>query len=107
LAKTNTDRKRSSYVEKDCLEKKKKHNDCSRGESRTEYVFILKILFEQKLSDVDFTKTTSTVGLQFLNLRLLKIMLTCVNNGVDLKTWTLDDRKKSKPKLFSAFYAHP
>jgi hypothetical protein len=37
-------------------------------ESGTEYVFVLKTLFPQKLSDVVFTNQTSTVGLQFLNL---------------------------------------
>jgi hypothetical protein len=34
-AKINTDRKRSSYIEKDCFEKS--WNYCSIGESRTEY----------------------------------------------------------------------
>jgi hypothetical protein len=45
-------------------------------------VFILKTLFPQKLSDTSFTNPASTVGLQLLNLRLLKVMLRCVNNGV-------------------------
>jgi hypothetical protein len=38
------------------------------------------ILFPQKLSDVSFTNPTSTVGLQLLNLSLLKAMLRCVND---------------------------
>jgi hypothetical protein len=38
-------------------------------------------LFPPKLSDVSFTNPTSTVGLQLLNLRLLKVILRCVNDG--------------------------
>jgi hypothetical protein len=34
-AKIDIERKRSSYIEKDCFEKS--HNYCSTGESRTEY----------------------------------------------------------------------
>jgi hypothetical protein len=34
-----------------------------------------------KLSDVKFTNRTSTVGLQLLNLWVLKVMLSCVNDG--------------------------
>jgi hypothetical protein len=36
-AKVNTDRKRSSYIEKGCLEKLRVHNCCSTGGSGTEY----------------------------------------------------------------------
>jgi hypothetical protein len=34
------------------------------------------------VSDINFTNPTSTAGLQFLNLSLLKVMLRCVNDGV-------------------------
>jgi hypothetical protein len=50
----------------------------------------LKTLFPQKLSDVSFTNPTSgvAVGLQLLNLWLLKVMLRCVNDGVrTIKPW--------------------
>jgi hypothetical protein len=50
--------------------------------SRTEYVLILKTLFPQKLSDMDFTYPTSTVRLQLLNLWLPKVMLRCVSHSV-------------------------
>jgi hypothetical protein len=42
------------------------------------WIFILKTLFTQKLSNKSFPNPTSTVGLQFLNLWLLKVMLRCV-----------------------------
>jgi hypothetical protein len=44
----------------------------------------MKGLFPEKLSVMSFTNPTSTiaVGLQLLNLRLLKVMLRCVNDGV-------------------------
>jgi hypothetical protein len=45
-------------------------------------IFILKTLFPQKLSNMSFTNPTSMVGLQLLNLILLKVMLGCINNGV-------------------------
>jgi hypothetical protein len=63
-AKINTDRKRSSYIEKVRFEKSQ--NYCSTGERTAElniHLFILKSLFPQKLSDVNFTSPTSTVGL--------------------------------------------
>jgi hypothetical protein len=41
----------------------------------------LEDLFPQKLSDVSFTNPTYMVGLQLLNLRLLEVMLRCVNDG--------------------------
>jgi hypothetical protein len=47
-----------------------------------DWIFILKTLFPQKLSDMSFTNPTSTVGLQVLNLWLQNVMLRCVNNGV-------------------------
>jgi hypothetical protein len=46
------------------------------------WIFILKNLFPQKLSDLSFTNPTFTVGLQLLNLILLKVNLRCVNDGV-------------------------
>jgi hypothetical protein len=48
------------------------------------WISISKTLFPQKLSDVSFTNATSTVGLQLLNLWLLKVMLRCVNDGVTI-----------------------
>jgi hypothetical protein len=47
-----------------------------------DWVFILKTLFPQKQSNANFTNPTSTVGLQLLNLRLLKVMPRCINDGV-------------------------
>jgi hypothetical protein len=45
------------------------------------WIFILKTLFPQKLSDISFTNLTSMVGLHLLNLRLLNVMLRCINIG--------------------------
>jgi hypothetical protein len=80
-AKVNSGRKRTSYIEKEYLEKSQNH--CSTDNSRTEDIFILnKTLCPQKLFDVCFTNPTSTVGLQLLHLSLLKVMLRYVNDGV-------------------------
>jgi hypothetical protein len=49
------------------------------------WISILTALFLQKLSDMYFTYPTSTVGLQLLNLWLLKVILRCVNDGVTLR----------------------
>jgi hypothetical protein len=49
----------------------------------------------QKLSNVSFTNPTSTVGLQLLNLELLKVILKCVNDGVTHKTWTSENWKST------------
>jgi hypothetical protein len=46
------------------------------------WIFILKALFPQKMSDVNSTDPTSTVGLQLLSLWLLNVMFRCVNDGV-------------------------
>jgi hypothetical protein len=46
------------------------------------WIFILKTLFQQKLSDVSFTNPTSTVWLKLLNLWLLKVMLSCINDCI-------------------------
>jgi hypothetical protein len=46
------------------------------------WIFILKTLFPQKLSDVSLTNPTSTVGLQLLDLWLLKVMLRYINEGI-------------------------
>jgi hypothetical protein len=62
----NIERKRSSYIEKDCIEKSQ--NYCSTDELQQNGIFITKTLFPQKLSDVSFTNPTSTVGLKLLNL---------------------------------------
>jgi hypothetical protein len=52
------------------------------------WMFILKTLFPQKLSDMSFTNPGSMVGLQLLNFWLLKVMLRCINNGVTtVKPW--------------------
>jgi hypothetical protein len=50
--------------------------------------------YVHKLSDVSFTNPTFTVGLQLLNLWLLKVMLRYLNDGVDYETWTSDDWKR-------------
>jgi hypothetical protein len=42
----------------------------------------LKDPFPQEVSEVRFRNPISTVGLQLLNLWLLKVMLRCVNDGV-------------------------
>jgi hypothetical protein len=57
--KINIDRKRSSYIDKECFEIS--HNYRSTGDSKTDYLFILKALFSHKLSDVSFTNPTSTI----------------------------------------------
>jgi hypothetical protein len=49
------------------------------------WILILKTLFLQKLSALNFTNPTSTVGLHLLNLWLLKVMLGYVNDGVTSK----------------------
>jgi hypothetical protein len=46
------------------------------------WIFILKTIFPQRLSDVRFINPESTVALQFLNIWLLKVTLRCVNDGV-------------------------
>jgi hypothetical protein len=76
--KINTDRKRSSYVEKDCFEKP--CNYCSTGESRTEYSS-WRPCFHKNV-DMSFTNPASKVGLQLLNLWLLKVMLRFIIDGV-------------------------
>jgi hypothetical protein len=45
------------------------------------WIYMLKTLFPQKLSDVSFTNPSPKVRLQLLNLLLLKVMLKCVNDG--------------------------
>jgi hypothetical protein len=45
------------------------------------WIFILKTLFPQKLSDLSFTNPTSMVGLQLLNLWLLIVMLRDANDS--------------------------
>jgi hypothetical protein len=70
-AKSNTDRKRASYIENDCFEISQ--NYCNTGDSRTEYsswetIFIKTIQRELHKSNI-------TVGLQLLNLSLLKVMI--------------------------------
>jgi hypothetical protein len=64
-AKDNIDRKRTSFIEKDCFEKLQYG---STGKSEMDIYLFLKTLFPQKLSDPRFTNPTSTVGLQLLNL---------------------------------------
>lgn len=69
----------SSYIEKDCFGKTQ---HWSTGDSRTEYCWILKTLFPQKLSGVSITNPTNTGRLQLLSLWVLKVMIRCVNDGV-------------------------
>jgi hypothetical protein len=51
------------------------------------WIFTLKTLFPQKLCDVSFINPTSTARLQLLNLRLLWLMLRCVNGVTTIKPW--------------------
>jgi hypothetical protein len=46
------------------------------------WISILTTLFPKKLSNMSFTNPASTVGLQLLNLWLLKVTLRCVNDGL-------------------------
>jgi hypothetical protein len=46
------------------------------------WIFILKTLFLQKLSNMSFTNPASVAGLQLPNLCLLKVVLRYVNSGV-------------------------
>jgi hypothetical protein len=66
-AKINSDRNRSSYIEKDCFEHSQ--NYWSTGDRTAE----LNILLEDRLQktvqrNASFKNPTSTVGLQFLNI---------------------------------------
>jgi hypothetical protein len=61
---------------------KKSQNYCSTSYSRTKYSSWR--WFPQKLSDMSFTNPASMVGLQLLNLWLLKVMLRCENDGVTI-----------------------
>jgi hypothetical protein len=65
-AKINTDRKKSSYIGKDCIEKSQ--NYCSTGDRTAEMNIHLEHPVSTKPSDVIFTSPTSTVRLQLLNL---------------------------------------
>jgi hypothetical protein len=71
-----------SYIEQDYFEKSQ--NYFSTGAKRAE----INIHLEDPVSaktvrrDMSFTNSTSTAGLQLLNLWLLKVMLRCVNDGV-------------------------
>jgi hypothetical protein len=66
VGENNIDRRRSSYIEKDCLEKS--HNYYSTGDRTAELNIHLEDLFPQKLSDMSFTNPTSAIWLQLLNL---------------------------------------
>jgi hypothetical protein len=46
------------------------------------WIFFLKTLFLSKLSDVSIISPTSTVGLQLLNLWLLKVIFRCIDEGL-------------------------
>jgi hypothetical protein len=67
-AETNSDIKRSSYIEKDCFEKSQ--SCCSTGDSRAELnIHLEDPVFTKTIGrDVSFTNPISTVGLQLLNL---------------------------------------
>jgi transposase len=45
----------------------KSHSTAAQVTGRQKWIFLLKTLFPQKLSDVSFTNPTSTVGLQLVN----------------------------------------
>jgi hypothetical protein len=61
---------------------KNHRSTAAQGRGQQNRIFISKTLFIKKLSNVSFTNPTSTVGLQLLNLRLLKVTLRCINDGV-------------------------
>jgi hypothetical protein len=63
--KLNIDRKRSSYIEKDCFEKS---HYCSTSDRTAELNIRLDEPVSTKLSNVSFTNPTSTVWLMLLNL---------------------------------------
>jgi hypothetical protein len=65
-AKINNDRKRSSYIEKICLEISK--NYCSTSDRRAELTFILTTAFPRQMSDKSFTDPTFTIGPQLFKL---------------------------------------
>jgi hypothetical protein len=73
--KISTDRKRSSYTEKNCF--KKSHNYCSRGDSTTQHSSWRRCF--HKNSDTSFTNPTSTIGLQLPSLWLLNVIHRYVN----------------------------
>jgi hypothetical protein len=84
--KRNCGRK-STFTERDCrplrrtVSKNHRTTAAQVNCSKTEYSS-WRLLPKKKLSDVCFTNTTSTVGLQTLNLRLLKVMPTFTDNGI-------------------------
>jgi hypothetical protein len=65
---------------------------CSTGDSRTEYSS-WRSCFYKNYSPWASQVATSMVGL-LLNLWLLKVMLRCVNDCVNHKTWTADNWKR-------------
>jgi hypothetical protein len=60
----------------------RKFTQLLRHRREQNWIFILKTPFPQKLPDLGFTNPTSTVGLQLLNLWLLKVMLRCVDEDI-------------------------
>jgi hypothetical protein len=77
-AKRNSELK-STFTERDRrtlrrIVSKNQRTTAAHVRGQQNWIFILKTLFPQKLSDVSFTNATSTVGLQLLNLWLLKVM---------------------------------
>jgi hypothetical protein len=86
LAKRNSARE-STFTERDrrILRRIVSKNDITTAAQvigQQNWIFILKTLFPQEMSDASFTNPISTVGLQFLNLWLLKVILTIIGNGV-------------------------
>jgi hypothetical protein len=77
---------------------------------RQNWIFILKTLFVQKLSDVSFRNPISMVDLQLLNLWLLEVMLRCINCGVktsdNYKHMTCPSHYSLSQEEFT-FWEHP
>jgi hypothetical protein len=65
-AKINTDRKRSSYSQKDCF--KKSHCYCSTGDKTAELNIHLEDPVSTKAFNVSFTNPTSMVEVKLLNV---------------------------------------
>ena len=66
------------YTEKYCFEK----SQTAAAQMTEELNIHIEDASPQKLSDVSFINITATVGLQLLNLWLLKVMPRCANDDV-------------------------
>jgi hypothetical protein len=67
------------------------------------WMFILRTMFPQKLFDVSIRNPASSVGLQLLNLWLLKIMLRFVNDGAT----TIKSGHQTSGNVWHGQMSHP